>query len=151
MTTIVGGICPRCGQVHDLFLAVNGYIACRNADGSAERIRQLEAERDAARAERLEALQKVAALDDQLAAARAEVAALRADDGAVALAAAEEIIRARREVLADLRAKVRMIPAHAVRPEHEWRNSEGWVPSTKVIDTVPLSKVLSLIEEAGRG
>ena len=51
MTTIVGGICPRCGQFHDLFLAVDGSIVCRNADGASERIRQLEAERDAARAE----------------------------------------------------------------------------------------------------
>ena len=51
MTTIVGGICPRCGQFHDLFLAVDGSIVCRNADGVAERIRQLEADRDAVRAE----------------------------------------------------------------------------------------------------
>ena len=79
--TIVGGICPRCGQFHDLFLAVDGSIVCRNADGTAERIRQLEAERDAA---------------------RSEVAALQV----LAQDANEAFASGRREVLADLRAKV---------------------------------------------
>lgn len=54
----------------------------------------------------------------------------------------------RDEVLADLRDKVRLIPAHAVRMEHKWMNGQGWVPTAEVIVTVPLAAVLALIEEA---
>lgn len=107
MTTIVGGICPRCGQFHDLFLAVDGSIVCRNADGTAERIRQLEAERDAA---------------------RAEVAALRKQEWAAPY---------RREVLADLRAKVESVPRIAAVS----RGTGAYVPC------VQLSDVLALLDE----
>jgi hypothetical protein len=54
---------------------------------------------------------------------------------------------AARERLADLRAKVVMLPAHAVRMEYEWLNGTGWVPSGKVIDTVRVDAVLALLDE----
>lgn len=57
------------------------------------------------------------------------------------------IARVRREVLAELLAKIKLIPAHAVRMENKWMNGQGWVPTTETIDTVPLAAVLVLIEE----
>ena len=100
MTTITGGICPRCGQFHDLFLAVDGSIVCRNADGSTARIRELEAE--------------VAALREQVAVASVEIDALR--DGWGAWACSDEIAK----VLADLRARVtaRVRGGHAKGPHY---------------------------------
>lgn len=100
---------------------------------------RLRRERDAARAERLEALQKVATLDDQLAAARAEIAALhewhpQSAVGALRMMRAEQ-------VLADLRAKV--------AAEHDASffgapdgYETGWRQACR--------RVLALIEEADR-
>lgn len=76
----------------------------------------------------------------------AEVAALQV----FAQDANDAFASGRREVLADLRDKVRLIPAHAVRMEHKWVNGQGWVPTTEVIDTVPLAAVLALLEEVGQ-
>ena len=131
MTTIVGGICPRCGQFHDLFLAVDGSIVCPNPDGAAERIRQLKAERDAARAE-VAALQRIL---DQAHADR---------DAAIADAARMEM------GLVDLKARV-----EGLRDESIWAR-RGTVAENG-LDTVPSAwhngrtsladAVLALIEE----
>lgn len=105
---------------------------------------EVENERDAARAERLEALRKVAALDDQLAAARAEVAAH-------GLEVAQAHADAHREVLADVRAKV-----EGLRDEAIWAR-RGTIAENG-LDTVPSAwhngrtsladAVLALLDEA---